>query len=224
MSSAIVSSKLWRSLLPPGVATYETRDFTQVPLLSDAERNIVAKAVPKRVAEFAVGRLCARQALAELGHADAEILRDSGRRPLWPDDIVGSITHTDTYCAAAAARTSAALSIGIDAEEIARLDDSIVRAICAPEEQLRLDRADPSQRQRAAALVFSGKEAFYKCHSAAGGEVLGFRDVALRFHENGFSVEPQRAFAPSWTGGQLPTGRYEIRDDMVFCAVVFARP
>jgi 4'-phosphopantetheinyl transferase EntD len=224
VSAGIVPSGLWRSLLPPGVAAYETREFVQAPLLFDGERSVVAKAVPKRIAEFAAGRLCARHALAELGHVDFQLLRDPERRPLWPDGIVGSITHTELYCGAVVARTSVASGIGIDAEEIARLDESIFRAICTPDERLHLESTDPSQRQCAAALVFSAKEAFYKCHSAAGGEMLGFRDLAVRFHEREFSVEPQRAFRPSWSSGTHPTGRYEMREGMVFCAIAFARP
>ena len=224
MIAGIERSALWQSLLPPGVAAYETCEFIQTSLLFDGERDIVANAVPKRVAEFAAGRLCARRALADLGHPDVPLLRDTERRPLWPDGIVGSITHTDAYCAAAIAKTSAVLSIGIDAEEIARLDESLLRAICTPTEQLRLERLSPSQRQSAAALIFSAKEAFYKCHSTAGGEFLGFGDVAVRFSETAFSIEPQRAFPPSWLRGTHPTGRYEMRDGTVFCAVAFARP
>ncbi|MEI9992984.1 MAG: 4'-phosphopantetheinyl transferase superfamily protein [Rhizomicrobium sp.] len=223
MSAGIVRSELWRSLLPPGVVAYETREFVQAPLLFDGEQSLVAKAVPKRVAEFAAGRLCARHALAELGHTDFQLLRDASRRPLWPDGIVGSITHTDGYCGAAVGRQSAISSIGIDAEEIVRLDDSILRAICTPEERARLEEADTAKRQCATALVFSAKEAFYKCHSAAGGEMLGFRDVALCFHENGFTVEPQRAFRRSWPEGTRPAGQYEIREGLVFCAVAFVR-
>jgi 4'-phosphopantetheinyl transferase EntD len=224
MSARIERAEVWQTLLPPGVVAYETREFVQAQLLFDGERSAVANAVPKRVAEFAAGRICSRQALAELGHADFQLLRDSARRPLWPDGIVGSITHTDSYCGAAVARASVVSSIGIDAEEIARLDDSIFRAICTPAEQSRLADMAPSERQSAAALVFSAKEAFYKCHSAAGGEMLGFRDVALRFSDRAFTIEPARAFNQTWPRGTHPTGRYEMREGMVFCAVAFARP
>jgi 4'-phosphopantetheinyl transferase EntD len=222
VSAGVTRSEVWPSLLPPGVVAYETREFVQSSFLLAGERSVVANAVPKRVAEFAAGRVCARYALAELGHVDFELLRSADRRPLWPDGIAGSITHTDRYCGAAVGRKSAISSIGIDTEEIARMDDSIFRAISTPEEQSRLEGIDPSRRQRAMALVFSAKEAFYKCYAGAGGEMLGFREIALRFHEDGFSVEPQRALRPFRICVALPTGRYEIRDDMVFCAVAFA--
>ena len=48
-------------------------------LLAPEEAAIVANAVPKRVGEFAAGRLCARRALAELGMSRAF--------PSWPRPI-----------------------------------------------------------------------------------------------------------------------------------------
>ena len=47
-----------------------------------------------------VGRACARAALSALGHGDAVIGRHANCAPLWPDSVVGSITHTSGYAAA----------------------------------------------------------------------------------------------------------------------------
>jgi 4'-phosphopantetheinyl transferase EntD len=217
----VARSALWRALLPAGVVAYETHDFTPDARLFEAERAAVANAVPKRIAEFAAGRLCARAALSELGHPNVALPRGPDRRPHWPDGIVGSITHTDTYCAAAVARRADVAGIGIDAETLGRVDDALLPRICTGDEQARLAALSASERAIAATLIFSAKEAFYKCHVGAGGGALGFHDVALDYDSDIFRVLPRRAFAPSWSGDAPPAGRYKVNGDTILCAVAF---
>src|SRR6187549_2869133 len=57
------------SLFPPGVVAFEARGIVTPDVLLEAERECVARAVDKRIREFAAGRLCARSGLAELGFA-----------------------------------------------------------------------------------------------------------------------------------------------------------
>jgi len=218
---SIVQAALWQSILPAGVAAYETRDFLHDAALFDAERVLVAGAVPKRIAEFAAGRLCARRALADLGCESAPLLRGSDRRPLWPGGTLGSITHTDTYCAAVAARHDAVAGIGIDAETVGRIDDPLLRKICTDDELARLMRLPAPRRLQEATLIFSAKEAFYKCHCSAGGGWLDFHDVALDYNAETFRVRPQRAFEQTWRGEALPVGSYKLDGDLICCAVAF---
>ena len=51
--------------------------------LFEAERRHVARAVPKRRAEFASVRACARDALAELGGPRAALVPNPDRSPRW---------------------------------------------------------------------------------------------------------------------------------------------
>jgi 4'-phosphopantetheinyl transferase EntD len=218
---SIARSALWRALLPAGAVAYETRDFAPDAPLFESERIAVANAVPKRVAEFAAGRLCARAALAELGHANVPLPRGSDRRPHWPRGVVGSITHTDTYCAAAVARDADLSGIGIDAETLGRVDDALLPRICTSDEQARLAALSATERAIAATLIFSAKEAFYKCHASAGGGLLGFHDVALDYNADSFRVQSRRPFTPMWIGDAAPPGRYVVNGDTIFCAVAF---
>ena len=213
--SDIAPSQIWRALLPRGAVAYETRSFVHAPLLFAAERRCVETAVEKRIAEFAAGRLCARRALADLGHPDFPLLRGTDRRPLWPDGVAGSITHTDRYCGVAAARRGDFSGIGIDAEEIARLDDHLLPQICTPDERRRLAALAQPQRQAQTALIFSAKEAFYKCHTSAGGGWLGFQDAEVQFVGGRFHV--YRVGSPDLAGD----GAYAVQDGMAFCAVAF---
>jgi 4'-phosphopantetheinyl transferase EntD len=218
--SGIRPSQIWQALLPPSIAAYETLFPVDTELLFDAERRCVENAVPKRVAEFAAGRLCARRALADLGHVDFVLLRAADRRPLWPEGIAGSITHTDDYCAAVAVRQTGFASLGIDAERIDRFDDSLLRQICTPTERARLFAMPLRQRQEIAALTFSAKEAFYKCHSSAGGGALGFQDAEVLFAAGRFVLH---LLQPDALWPAPPAGTYKVKDGMVFCAIARAR-
>ena len=62
-------SATFASLFPSGVVAAELRAPGDASLLWPEEAASVANAVPKRIQEFAAGRLCARRALAAMGVA-----------------------------------------------------------------------------------------------------------------------------------------------------------
>ena len=92
----------------------------------------------KRVEEFAVGRACARRALKELGIENFPLLIREDRQPNWPNGVVGSITHTNEYCAAVVARKTHCKAIGLDAEAIGGITPDLYPYICTAEEHDRL--------------------------------------------------------------------------------------
>ena len=59
------------------------------------------KACLKRKCEFIAGRLCAKQALAEHKVFEYQLINKADRSPEWPENMVGSITHTHNFAAAA---------------------------------------------------------------------------------------------------------------------------
>jgi hypothetical protein len=94
---------MFAELLPPDVevAMYDPSMAHDVHC---DELRLMASAVPRRRAEFAAGRACARAALRRLGINGWPLLVGSKREPLWPAGVVGSITHTDGLVAAAVSR------------------------------------------------------------------------------------------------------------------------
>src|SRR5208283_6057556 len=84
--------------------------------LDAREARFVRGASARRVADFATGRRCARSALLKLGLTPESILVGPYREPVWPEGIVGSITHCPGFYAAALAHRRDLRSIGIDAE------------------------------------------------------------------------------------------------------------
>jgi 4'-phosphopantetheinyl transferase EntD len=87
-----VSASL-RKLVPADVAVIETcgQDGEPSPLYPE-EAVHVERAVEKRRRDFALGRACARRALAVLDdRPPTAILVGEERAPVWPEGIVGSI-------------------------------------------------------------------------------------------------------------------------------------
>jgi enterobactin synthetase component D / holo-[acyl-carrier protein] synthase len=204
-------SSLLASLFPPGVAAAELRQPGDPALLYPEERQHLAKAAARRVGDFAAGRLCARQVLAELGVHSYPLLMGEDDRPMWPPDLIGSITHTRDYYAAVAVRRALIRAIGVDAEVVGRVGRHLWPKVCTPAERAWLEGLPEDQQARCSALVFSAKEAFYKCQYEMTRAWVGFQDVELEpvagdAEQGGFAIRPLVRLAlepllpPPWTG------------------------
>jgi len=164
----------------PRDAVVETADSEawDAPL-APSESVFVARAVPRRRREFAAGRHCARRALARIGAPLAALEVGRHRMPAWPPGIVGSITHTDGFCAAVVARDRDLRGIGIDAERALPLPDGLVSRICTASE-IRRASADADLDGRPwCRLLFSAKESVFKCVFPEDGRWLEFADVEV---------------------------------------------
>lgn len=164
-------------LLPACVRTAES--FGELPgaELLPEERALVARAVPKRVAEVTTVRACAREALAALGLPPAPILSGPSREPLWPAGVVGSLTHCAGYRAAAVARDADLAAVGIDAEPHDELPDGVLERVSLPEERAHLEALPAGTHWDR--LLFSAKESVYKAWFPLAGRWLGFEDARL---------------------------------------------
>jgi 4'-phosphopantetheinyl transferase EntD len=168
------------SVLPPHAIGVEAEPGDWDAPLLPAEAPMVARAVERRRREVAAGRACARRALGRLGAAVVALPPGPDRVPRWPDGVVGSITHTDGYCAAAVAWQRHLRSLGLDVErpiEASRAD--VIRLVTTPGEAEWLAALAAPSRALAAGLVFSAKEALYKCQYPLTREPLEFGDVEL---------------------------------------------
>ncbi|MEU2234652.1 MULTISPECIES: 4'-phosphopantetheinyl transferase [Streptomyces] len=218
------------SLLPPQVAAVEVRSDPAGFALYPEEEDCVRDAVPKRRAEFAAVRWCARVAMARLGLPPAPVVPGHRGAPGWPPSLAGSMTHCAGYRAAALTRRSDVASVGIDAEPDEPLPEGILQVIALEEEYRQvagLLRTRPGTSWDR--LLFSAKESVFKTWYPLTGRELGFEEalVTLDPVEGTFRVrlladagplgDAPRAFAGRWAaeGGVLVTAIAHTADVLV---------
>lgn len=192
------------SMLPAGVFCADVEDRGQAIVLREAERICVRLSAEKRMRDFALGRECAHRALRRLGMPIDAILRRDNGAPRWPDGVVGSITHTRGYAAAAVASAARFLGIGVDAERIEALGEGVERRLFCPDELATLERSAPDMRAALAMTLFSAKEACFKA-CPPGNAVRNFREIQVRSCDGGFlaTVGALRMRGRAYAAGDL---------------------
>jgi enterobactin synthetase component D len=179
--------------------------------------NALAAAVRKRQVEFLAGRFCAREALRVCSpeQVDVPIGIGPGREPLWPDGIVGSITHTHGYASVAVARTSLARAIGLDVERVMSAEQavSLLEQIAAPDEVQSIASATGWSTATALTASFSAKESIFKALYGEVRRYFDFHDVwldAFDPRESAFRARLASTLTPSLPAGRVLTGRFHL--------------
>jgi enterobactin synthetase component D len=148
--------------------TPELHQYLNVP----AEPSL-QNAVLKRRAEFLAGRYVARIALECLNIQSFALCVGKNRQPMWPQGIVGSISHTNTHAVSVVSPSLCYLGVDIEllltSEQAREISDSVARA----EEYKRIcDRG--MSFQFAVSLLFSAKESLFKAIFPRVGRYLDF--------------------------------------------------
>ncbi|AJE81281.1 MULTISPECIES: 4'-phosphopantetheinyl transferase [Streptomyces] len=148
--------------------------------LFPAEAAAIAKAVAKRREEFTTVRLCARRALGELGLPPVPLVPGKRGATVWPQGVVGTMTHCAGFRAAAVARATDLTSLGIDAEPNLPLPEGVLEVVARPAETARL--AELARSHPAVSwdrLLFSAKESVFKTWYPLTGLELDFEEAEL---------------------------------------------
>ncbi|TWS25458.1 4'-phosphopantetheinyl transferase superfamily protein [Tsukamurella sputi] len=168
-----------QSMLPRGVVAREAHGDVEAPL-HPREAAQIAKAVPKRQAEYATVRHLAREALGELGIGDAVLVKGEGGGVDWPRNVVGALTHCDGYRGAVVGYRMGVRTVGIDAEPHLALPDKVLPTVSVESEREVL-AARPDDGLHWDRLLFCAKEATYKAWNPITGRWLGFEDAEITF-------------------------------------------
>lgn len=166
-------------MLPFPCVAAELLGQGEIHWLTSEEAGYVAGSVPKRVREFAAGRACARLALRELEIPCISIAMQPDRQPQWPPLVVGSISHTNGYCAAIVAKKEALHSIGLDCEVVGAVPSDLWAMVCTERELEWLHALSMARQSVAATLLFAAKEAAFKCQFSLTGDWWDFHDVEI---------------------------------------------
>ena len=147
------------------------------PLDAIEEAALGPRAIERRRVLFALGRAVAHDGLRELGVADAPIARGTGGEPLWPEEVVGAISHSNELAVAVVGRRRDYVGLGVDVEELARGPSArAARLLCRPSEIGWVDLESGTERL---AMLFSAKEAIFKALYPIEHVWLGFTDAEL---------------------------------------------
>lgn len=215
------SADLVRRAVGPGPAVHALWGAaTPSSPLTPAEARVIAAAVPSRRREFTAGRACARAVLEELGHHGWSLLPGPRREPLWPDGVVGSISHCPGLAVAVAARSADTLAIGIDVETDAPLPANVAGSVMDAGEAHAIERlaaqdpVTPWER-----ILFSAKESVYKAWYPLRHEWLGFEDVGIELGTDGtFLARIRRADTAPLP--RVVSGRWTRGNGVVVTALV----
>jgi 4'-phosphopantetheinyl transferase EntD len=203
------------ALLPAGTAAAHLQQAVLPGMLLPAERRHISRWSPKRQQDFTAGRVCARRALQQFGLGEFALQAGTDGLPSWPAGMTGCITHTTGYAAAVVGLLTRVRGLGIDSEVVDAVNEEVWKLICTPAEYTALLDEVPERCARYAALIFSAKEAFYKCQYPLTREWLEFSDLAVAIRGNlsltgEFEIRPQRLLRVQRQGREPLVGRYRI--------------
>lgn len=180
-------------------------------------------AAPKRQADFLVGRYLAKLALSQLSIKDQDIRIGKNREPLWPNGVIGSISHASPHAICMLANEDAVNYLGVDIENLipTRLINEIQTNIVTAQEMLLFDE-DVFSRQTAFTLIFSAKESLFKALFPQVKHFFDFLDARV------ISADPQRSqlslslcrvLSQAYKANDSFTAYYEVRKNYVITAI-----
>ena len=145
------------------ISNFANADFAahQIPFPAQ-----LSKAVDKRKAEYLAGRVCAKHVLAAHKIYNFELINAADRAPIWPNKIVGSITHSQQTAMAMVSHSSDIAGIGIDIEQLmsAKQEQELQQQILHPDELSQFQRL-AKQVSHPLTIIFSAKESIFKAYT-----------------------------------------------------------
>jgi 4'-phosphopantetheinyl transferase EntD len=168
---------------------YFTTDFKGIEVLYPAEMALVEGSASKRKTDFSTGRFCARKALEQLGIDQTEILTDPGKQPIWPEGIVGSISHSSMLTGAIVGKSRNIVSVGLDIENIGGVELNMWDILFLESERQFLNSLNEEERNIYPTLLFSLKESFYKFQYPLTRQFLEFNEVEFNMKDEQISMK-----------------------------------
>ena len=182
-----------KKILPQDVFAYAmplavTEEFRDGLLKQSIALKVADGAVLKRQCEYLAGRFCANESLKQFEHklaieiVNKEVATGKNREPLWPQGVLGAISHSSRFAMAVVAQDKGVyLGVGIDIEEEMAEDLACdVSGQIMTEKEKRLNKkTDDFDNKSFVTLVFSAKESIFKALYPSVGEYFGFEACEL---------------------------------------------
>ncbi|WXL27803.1 4'-phosphopantetheinyl transferase superfamily protein [Ectopseudomonas mendocina] len=195
----------------------------------DFERSAVPmiKAVAKRQAEFLAGRVCACEALRRLTGTGSVPASGEDRAPQWPENTLGSITHSDSYAAAVVGSRTDWQGLGIDAETLIEPQRAqrLSGEILTGSELERIQHLPAAEQARLITLTFSAKESLFKALYPQVLKRFWFHDAELLSVDNAqqFTMRLLIDLDANWVTGSVVTGQFCQMDNYLLTLIAIPR-
>jgi 4'-phosphopantetheinyl transferase EntD len=138
------------------------------------EASAFASSVVKVRRASGAARIVARQLLSGLGYMECALPRTPSGAPIWPAEVVGSLSHDCRVAVAAVGLCREVGAIGIDVEPAECLPSELLDTVATPRERLNIS-SDPYRGR----LLFAAKEAVYKALYPLDRMFLEHHDVEV---------------------------------------------
>ncbi len=182
----------------------------------------IARSVHRRQAEFFFGRLAAHAAMILHGLQPHNVPVGPQRQPIWPEGVVGSISHTESLAAATVTPNRGLSGIGIDVESIIGGEDreALLRTTISDQEYAYLQTLQGIHDiNTLLTMTFSAKEAFFKGAFVTVGRYFDF--TAARLHTlnsecGSLELVLQETLCGAFVASQTcPIGYQILQDDVL---------
>ncbi len=141
----------------------------------------------KRKSEFLAGRFCASTAIKHLLGIHCSVGIGENRQPIFPDGIIGTISHTDEVAMCAVASSNIYSNLGIDIEHwfTHKVANDVKSIVVNREEQSLLLDTD-YDFLKLITIAFSVKESLFKAIYKEVGRYFGFEAARI------VDIDPKR--------------------------------
>ncbi|ACS87220.1 4'-phosphopantetheinyl transferase family protein [Musicola paradisiaca] len=178
----------------------------------------MVRSVPKRRAEYLAGRYLAREVLSRLGTDDFILTHSPDRSPVWPEHVVGSLSHNvDNVLCAAHLRNHSESCIGLDIETLMSDEraNNLWPGIADEIEYDWLHTHPLLTFSDVLTLNFSAKESLYKALYPRVRRYFDFLDVrmvALDTARQSFTLQLLITLSSDYPAGRCFSGSYQLRE------------
>ncbi|GAB1440189.1 4'-phosphopantetheinyl transferase superfamily protein [Providencia sp.] len=179
----------------------------------------IQASIQQRQNEYVRGRICAADALFQLGSGQLNVGRDKQYAPLWPAGTVGSISHNNHWVIACVAWQQEYIALGIDIETRINTDflDAMRQYIYTQDELALLQQAGFDELT-AITILFSIKESTIKSLSPQHITINKFTDIQV-IQVNGSQLTIDLKQKTPHFHKRL-TGRFWIHEETIVTLVI----
>ena len=181
--------------------------------------------ISKRKAHYFAGRFLSKIILSKMGIIDFNLLSGTGNEPLWPKNIIGSLSHTENHAICAITLPIETTVIGIDIQEyISKVTaNEIWSSIITSSEKefLSMIKID---FPILLTLVFSAKESLLKALYPSVKYFFDFdsaKIIQFNFIEKTFTLELSKNLNHSYNCGRRFKGRFEYLENSIITFISY---